>query len=541
MLVRLRNPLVTLALGVICLSAGCSNDPADPVDTGNPNSASVNEFFAGLGDWDHSVPPEKADETKPYFYYVEEGTDGGFYDWRCQPRTKNLVRKINNVMSLGMNQGVMWPGNFIQGNSLYGGNLKPVQADHAPITLVISLNSEEISRKVDNPNSVTVQQAMTDLIRQADQNIGGPDAGAIPGNVDFTWEESHSFEQSMTGMGISGGYRDGVVSLSASANANLSRSHETHTIMVRAIQEMFTIRFADDLMRTPADYFGKSVTAEALDQLRADGQIGDDNLPLYIESVTFGRVLLFTMTSESAATAASLGTAMEASAAEFSGGATLTDEQQRAMSTRRYVIRQFGGDDASAQEALATLDWTKFFTVVPVTASVPLSFRVKTLKDGVTSDIVGVVDNVLYDDRGNCRPPLGYEVTTTIQKVVLESGGCGLLGCGFGARINEVPAVSFIPWTELFPIGGGYIYGSAPVTNHYNYSETIVYDAATHQGFASQGKDFGFQLESHDELGPVHKYPFNFIQRTQPRYENRLTHHNGDLRFYYRITKTPYY
>jgi len=219
----------------------------------------------------------------------------------------------------------------------------------------------------------------------------------------------------------------------------------------------------------------------------------------------------------------------------------MTDDQQRALSTVSYVIRQFGGDEAGAQDALASLDWTKFFTVVPVTAAVPLSFRVKTLKDGVTSDIVGVVDNVLYDDRGNCEPPLGYEVTTTLQKVVLESGGCGLIGCGFDAQLNEVPAVSLVPWTYFIGGLGGYIYGTAPVSNHYNVSITTDYPAATHADFASRGVGYGFQLDSMGELGPIHAYPFNLIERGVPRYENKLVHHTGDLRFYYSITKRPYY
>ena len=53
-----------------------------------------------------------------------------------------------------------------------------------------------------------------------------------------------------------------------------------------------------ELPSAPHDMVTDALTQEELDDLKARGKIGEENPPLYISSMTYGRVLIYKITSK---------------------------------------------------------------------------------------------------------------------------------------------------------------------------------------------------------------------------------------------------
>src|SRR5690606_7461982 len=162
-------------------------------------------------------------------------------------------------VSVGTNFGVVWPGAMIQGNSLESGELKLINTKRAPVTLVTDIALNEVSSTIE-PNSVNAQQAIADFMIAAGEMPEGSQAGA--GSMLFQVEEASSFQQSMLSMGVSAGFTEpqSSVGLDGSLSVSATRSSKTHTVVAKYVQEMFTVRVADDLIATPADFFADDFT-----------------------------------------------------------------------------------------------------------------------------------------------------------------------------------------------------------------------------------------------------------------------------------------
>ena len=387
-------------------SFACS-DQEEVKPTTNPEAESINGFIDQLPDWQTENVTEKA----PVVLSDVMVPTGGGDPYKCQTIARSLVRTFQDIMSVETNFGTIWPGAFIQGNTLTDGELKTINVTRAPITIQIDIPLNEGSKKIDVPNSVTVQQAISDFQIAAGEMPEGSQSGA--GVMNFAVEEAASFEQSMLAMGISGGFTEpqSQIGLEASANVSIERSFSEHTVIAKFVQQMFTVRLADDLIKEPADFFAPDVTLSDVQALESNGSIGAENIPLYIESVTYGRIMLFTMKSTSVSSGTSLSGALQASMADYAnGGASLTDEQKEILQNTTTTIFSAGGTKEAANAAIANLNWGEFFKAAPATTAVPISFVAKTLNG---KKIVKIIDYADYVQRDNCKAPSSYDITVT--------------------------------------------------------------------------------------------------------------------------------
>jgi Thiol-activated cytolysin len=388
------------------ISYTCSKQDDSDQENSNPDAESINTFIGQLPGWEPDTTVQKeprllSDITVP--------TSGDPY--KCEIYEKNLVRTFQNILSVETNFGIIWPGALIQGNTLKSGELKNIPVKRAPLTLQINIPLEEGSAVIDDPNSINVQQAISDFQIAAGQMPDGSQSGA--GIMNFSVEEASSFDQSMLAMGFSAGFTDpqSQVGLDASANVSVERSYREHTVIAKFVQQMFTVRFADDLVNDPASFFAVDVKSSDLEELKNDGYLGADNTPLYIESVTYGRIMLFTMKSTSVSSGSELSAALQASMSDYvNGGASLTEEQREILENSTTTIFSAGGTKEAANEAIADLNWSKFFKAAPATTAIPLSFVAKTLKG---KEIVRIVEEVLFNQRDNCQAPSSIDVTIT--------------------------------------------------------------------------------------------------------------------------------
>lgn len=414
----------------ILLSYCSKNDVTSEPENKNPEAESINAYFKTIPDWDNTEETPLADQTLESNFRAWEQVN---IPWRCDIIEKNLVKSIEEIIAVGTNQGKMWPGAIIQGNSLETGDLKLINANRAPITINSDLVINNTFREIEDPNSVTVQQAIAEMQIEAGNMEEGNQAGA--GQMSFEISEAATFSQSMLSMGISGGFTEpqSQVGLNGSAEVSQTREAKTHTIVAKFIQKKFTVRLADDLIPNVADFFNDTVTLNDINSLETNGELGSDNIPLYIESVTYGRILLFTMESTSVSTSEELSGALSASFANYlEGGADLNQTQKTILENCTTKIYSAGGTEEGANAAIGSLDWSKFFVAAPVSTTVPISFKVRTLNG---KKIAKLHNNITFEQRANCNEPIAYDITVTLDKATLTSGVC--IGCTYTSWVKN--------------------------------------------------------------------------------------------------------
>lgn len=412
----LRLPLLLFL--TILLSQCSEDDSVDPNPT-NPEAESINAYFSAIPDWDNTEETPLADKTLESDFTAWEQVN---IPWRCDILEKNLVKSLDEIIAVGTNQGKMWPGALIQGNSLETGDLKLINAKRAPITINSDLIINNTFREIAVPNSVNVQQAIAEMQIEAGNMEEGNQAGA--GQMSFEISESATFSQSMLSMGISGGFTEpqSQVGLSGSAEVSQTRDAKTHTIVAKFIQKKFTVRLADDLISNASEFFDDSTIMNDINNMETNGELGSDNIPLYIESVTYGRILLFTLESTSVSSAEELSGALNASFADYvEGGASFTDDQRTILENSTSRIYSAGGTEEGANAAIGGLDWSKFFVAAPVSTTVPISFKVRTVNG---KKIAKLNNNIIFEQRTNCDEPIAYNIKVTLNEASLTSGVC---------------------------------------------------------------------------------------------------------------------
>lgn len=349
------------------------------------NNYSVNNYINKLPTW--QVPEIKSTDLRN-----PKDLQGSFSEgnqkYNCRTTEKSINKSYENIIHAGINSDILYPGSLLQGKGIATKTFDSVRLERSPITLTIDLNIEAPSIEIANPTTANMRNAISELIRRADTRLGEIDV--VPGKVSYEREEAHTFEQALTSIGISAGYKDAFAAINADFNFGAGRKVNSHTIVVRFFQPMFTISFDEASLRTPKDLFAEAATKKDLKIEIAYGRVGKNNLPVYVKSVTYGRMLFYTLTSEQVSNYQELEAAVSAVYGAFSGGARITDKQLFVLKNSHTRLLAFGGSQNVALEAIADLN--KFFVPTEATTAVPISFVVKNLDGSVAT----IGDNITF-------------------------------------------------------------------------------------------------------------------------------------------------
>ncbi|HTE54194.1 MAG TPA: thiol-activated cytolysin family protein, partial [Kofleriaceae bacterium] len=246
-------------------------------------------------------------------------------------------RQHEELVALSANSESMWPGAMLRGDSVATGLFTQIVRPRAPATISISLEN------LDGARSAVMERPSLSAFREA---IGGILAqevtGSTPANLYAEIEEVHSENQLAMALGAS----VSVTGLPAQLAASFDFSDQTikSRYLVKYIQSYYTVDI--DQPRAPSVFFDPEVSAGDLGEV-----MGAGNPPLYVSSVTFGRVILFTF--ESAYSANELGSALEF---VYSGGADVSGDVSvtyRDIVSRSNITAYILG--GSGQEAASSL------------------------------------------------------------------------------------------------------------------------------------------------------------------------------------------
>ena len=345
----------------------------------NFNEAALDEYLKTLPPISGEMPAEKAatitssknDTTTEYIYHTDYYEAAAGYD-------EQIV--------LNPQTDVIYPGALVKGESILDGTYTLIPATRKPITISTSLTGGGVSSVVvEDPKLSTVREAVNTLMKQTYD---------VPyANMAFTVEQAYSEQQ--IDVSLRASYKTGI--LNVKGGFDFSNTKIQTRLIAKFIQNYYTLDM--DLPGQPSDLFEEDV----------DHALFGTMMPMYVSTVTFGRMALFTIESELEET--QVRAFLSASYGSISGSASAEFDALKAKSTMKVYI--LGGSGSAAGAAINGFDDFKNYiqsggNFSKTSPGAPISYKLRYIKDNTIGKIVFSAsypivtaiprtDNIVYD------------------------------------------------------------------------------------------------------------------------------------------------
>lgn len=382
------------------VAVGCSGSGSGE-DVGGNTDPGVAARLANATTW--TTPTKVSVDDRPLRQITSE------------PKIKDDVRVRTTCMPQGLPplsrtftefpayafSGPTMPGLIVEGAGIPDGDLRVVPLGRSSIQLASTAASENPIRNLSAPTTDSVQKAVTELKRDADARLTGIDVTAS--DITFTKQEVHSYQQASLQAGVSLHYESVSVDAKFDLDFKQTSAEERHSIVVRLVQPMFDVRMALDNFVSPEDFFAASVSEEDVRQLETTGRLSAENPPVLIDTVSYGRIMMFTMTSTTATSASELEIAVSGAYGNISGEGSLTTRQRNLLSTSSVQMAAYGGEQGLALAAIKSGDLSEFFGPANTATAAPLTMSIRTLNgrqidvaDHATLQRIACTDDAAY-------------------------------------------------------------------------------------------------------------------------------------------------
>ena len=301
--------LVSLLAIVVCTVA-CNKD--DEIATDFNTAVDNLSLFDQPDELDQ---PEELDSTDP-----QQDPDDATLE--CFTKTYRAAPGYDELLALDPTTDVIYPGALIQGSSIPTGEYIPITTSRDPITLSISLQNLSGSPVVEikDPKLSTVREGIKSIM---DQEV----VSSTPAKISFELSEVYSEEHVNLALGAN--YR--TAGNSVSSSFDFSQSTYRYKYILKYLQVYYTIDM--DAPQDPADLF-KNIP---------DMSLFAGTAPCYVASMAYGRMVLYTIESNS--TSSEINAAFNASFS--SGGGSIAGSHQKVINESSIKALVIGGSGAS--------------------------------------------------------------------------------------------------------------------------------------------------------------------------------------------------
>ncbi|MEZ5012149.1 MAG: thiol-activated cytolysin family protein [Bacteroidales bacterium] len=281
---------------------------------------------------------------------------------------------------------VIYPGALVKGESVLDGSYTLIPAQRKPITISTSLTgSSSVSITIEDPKLSTVREAVNTLMNQ--------EYDVPAANMGYTIEQAYSEQQ--LDLSLHASYKSAGINVSGSfdfTNKNIKTR-----LVAKYIQSYYTLDM--DLPNQPSDLFEDNI----------DQALIGTYMPMYVSTVTFGRMAIFTIESELSET--EVRTYLEGSFSSVDLDISADFEALKESSTMKVYV--LGGSSSSAA---ATIDgFAKFKEYIieggnfsKDSPGAPISYKLRYIRDNSIGKIVFAAsypirtalprtDNIVYD------------------------------------------------------------------------------------------------------------------------------------------------
>ncbi|NJN26456.1 MAG: hypothetical protein HC819_11005 [Cyclobacteriaceae bacterium] len=286
----------------------------------------------------------------------------------CYTANYKAAPGFDEMLALDPTSDVIYPGALVIGESIPTGEYLPLVAERDSITLSISLENLSGSPvvKIGDPKLSTVREGVKKIL---DQEV----TGGTPAKINYSISQVHTKEQLNLALGAN--YRSAATKVSASFD--FESTSYTNKFVMKFLQVYYTIDM--DLPRNPSDLFTKL----------PDPALLGATSPVYVSTVTYGRMILYTMetnytkTEVDAAFSASFGSSDGSINAEY-------EKVFRESSIKALVI---GGSGAEAAKTIKGPE--EVFSYIATggnyskdSPGAPLSYKLRYVKDNAVARVV---------------------------------------------------------------------------------------------------------------------------------------------------------
>ena len=403
--------------------------PAPPIPTAPDARASFNNLVLGLPTWE-VFSPSLPDQNRAVggSSRAVQAVDRTAYD--CTTTPYSLTETPDKIVTFNPDANVLWAGALLQGKGykLGIGSLKelPIR-QRAPLGLSVSLQTATNSATINNPDNISVGAAIGNLIETAEKN------GVKPAtSVSYLKTDSYSAEQIALSLGISAKY----MGSSAKATFDFKRNANERTITAIFRETAYTVSVAAP--QTPSSYLSNQFSQADLDAQITQGNLGRDNIPVYVSSITYGRILMFSLTSTASSQemSATLDALYKGGTVEIEGN--LSAEQKKVLRNSRIDVATIGGDSENARRLIASGRLSEYFSQTNALSTYkPLSYEIRNLGDGSIAKLSETTNYNVTQCSALTAKKVGERWVNVIDGIYLNNAGDGDSGDIYGAGFLE--------------------------------------------------------------------------------------------------------
>ncbi|MBI4508270.1 MAG: thiol-activated cytolysin family protein [Deltaproteobacteria bacterium] len=393
------------ALSLLPLSFACSvadefnpEPEIPPIPAVKDERGKIDSYIRGLEQVPVDPPQiiEGADDVP-----VREG------DYSCATQNFTETRQYDKLVAYTANSESLWPGALIRGDAIQTGLFTQVGFERAPLAFSISLESLSGAK-----SAIMQQPSLSSFREELGKVLASEVTGATAASLYAEVEEVHSKDQLSLALGAGVSW-PGVASFSTSFN--FDRKDIKSRYLVKYIQAYYTVDV--DQPGTPSSFLNDSVTLSEVKSKLPPG-----SPPVYVSSITYGRMVLFTFESQYSAEE------MEAAldfvyrgGVDVSGNVSLTYKDMISRSNiTAYILGGSGGEAAKSIDSYAALmgfiksggNYTKD------SPGAPIAYKLAYLKDNTPARLSFTEE---YEVK-NCER-VSQRVKVTLKSIDVESAG----------------------------------------------------------------------------------------------------------------------
>jgi len=390
----MRRPSLSLLLPIFALAA-CTADLGAPIDS----SGEIDAYIRSLPNLP-ADPPQVVEGARS-----DPQAEG---DYRCTTQNLQETRQYDKIVAYAANSESLWPGAMVAGDSIYSGQFTQIVMPRAPETISVSLDNLAGAKSavLDHPSLASFREAVSRIL---DANV----TGATPANIYSEIEEVHSDKQIALALGADVSWLGSAASISSSFD--WSQTNTKSRYLVRYTQAYYTVDV--DQPGRPSDFLDPLVTLRDV-----KSQVGPGDPPLYVSSVTYGRMVVFTF--ESQYSAEELGAALDFA---YSGGVDVSGDvsvtYKDIISQSKITAFILGGSGGMAAQTIDSYDdlmafikgggnWSKD------SPGAPIAYKLSYLRDNAPGRISLTTD---YDVK-DCER-VSQKIKITVKAIRVESAG----------------------------------------------------------------------------------------------------------------------
>jgi thiol-activated cytolysin len=310
---------------------------------------------------------------------VSSNRTGG-YNVSCQKDEYNLKSNFEEVAILRPANGVIYPGALVIGDAdMLDGAPTPLQIDRAPVKLRIDLPGigENGNITVENPSNGSVQAKIDEALDWWNENAY-QEGYVNPAFISYKTSTSYSSQQLSIDVGLNVAWASGDVA----AQFNYQSTTQKSVAMMAFKQGFYAVTM--EAPQKPADVFHPNLNLENI-----ESKINSGTPPAFVQSVVYGRIIMFRMESSSTVSSTDMKLALEYTTGVTSlSGNTKTRIENILKETSTTVVT-IGGNAAVASEAVAAKTFGDLQKIIKgenavyskSNPGVPISYTIWYLKD----------------------------------------------------------------------------------------------------------------------------------------------------------------